>query len=347
MSTPVPSLFDKTEKIFRAAESKLRSDASAQAESLFRWTLGHIVLGRRPEGAEDWLASQLAAFTFSQNRKADARRWSHLLATAAALGHPVAEQAQAGCRWLGTTGDATEYALAQYGLALCSAGDCRDRSDQWFAKLLPAAHDAEVAHFAFELLFVFRALDEKQAVRDAVLTDVVARIFADSLWFTQPYSAAAHVCAFTRAGSNGQNRLGSLFDRLSSIDARNLDASGRPKITFSPVQIAVQAETIVAMVTAQGEGAIDPGIHDLGAFASALPQWLATTVQSKEFKRHTVSKGGQRIVVKCVLERKGGIELSEQASAEIAFRLQLAVAIANRSLSPLEFEARLAVETHG
>lgn len=226
MSTPVPTLFEKTSSLFRAAESHLRANAPDQAESLFRWTLGQIVLGGSPEGAKDWLAAQLSTFELSGNRKADARRWAHLLATAAALGHGVAQQAEAGCRWLGATGDA-DYALAQYGLALCGAGACTDRSSEWYAKLLTIPHEPDVAHFAYELLFVFRALEDKGRVRETTLIDVAARTFADSLWFTQPYSAAAHVCVLAQAGANDRNWFEALFDRLSTMEARTLSCSGR------------------------------------------------------------------------------------------------------------------------
>jgi len=354
MSAPIHSLFEKTARLFGAAETQLRADAIGQAEPLFRWTLGHILLGRQPEGAEDWLAAQLAGFAFTDNRKADVRRWTHLLATAAALGHSVTAQALAGCRWLGATGESPEYALAQYGLALCGAGACTDRSAEWFAKLLAIPHDPEVAHIAFDLLFVCRALDNRCAAREATVTDIVARTFAESLWFTQPYSAAAHVCAWARSAPDQPTPAAPLFDRLAAIDARNLDASRRPTIAFSPVELAVRPEsdsaeraTILATVTAQGEGVIDPGLHELRAFASELPEWLAQTVQDADFTRRTASGGRQRVVVACVLKRSRSVELSEAASADIALRLDLAIAIANRRWSPLAFEARFVSETPG
>jgi hypothetical protein len=346
MSAHTHSLFERTEEIFRASEVRLHSDAPTQAESLFRWTLGHIVLGTRPSEAEQWLSDQLAAFAFSGNRKADARRWTHLLATAVAFGHSIVDQAHHGCRWLGSEDNSPEYALAQYGLALCSAGECPDRSRDWVLKLLRIPHDPEVGHFGFELLFVARALEREAIVRESTMVDVVSRTFADSLWFSQPYSAAAHVCVLASDGSSDQIPIKNLFDRLRSIDTRGLDAAGEPRITFSPVRVSaplehqsVDFETIQVTITARGEGTIDPGIHEIRPFSSGLPEILANSVGARQSGNPSEQVGRKIARVQCVLKRPETIELGDQATKEIECRVDLAVAIANERLRPIEFQA--------
>jgi hypothetical protein len=351
MSAHTHSLFERTEEIFRASEVRLRSDAPTQPESLFRWTLGHIVLGSRPSEAEQWLSDQLAAFAFSGNRKADARRWTHLLATAVAFGHSIVDQAHHGCRWLGSEDNSPEYALAQYGLALCSAGKCPDRSRDWVSKLLPIPHDPEVGHFGFELLFLARALEQEAIVRESTMVDVVTRTFADSLWFSQPYSAAAHVCVLASDASPDQIPIKNLFDRLRSIDTRSLDAAGEPRITFSPVRVSaplehqsVDIETIQVTITAQGKGTIDPGIHEIRQFSSGLPEILANNVRTRQSGHSSERVARRTVLVKCVLKRPETIEFCDQATREIGCRIDLAVAIANERLRPVEFEAAFVSE---
>ncbi|HVF43558.1 MAG TPA: hypothetical protein VM936_11130 [Pyrinomonadaceae bacterium] len=255
--------------------------------------------------------------------------------------------------------DAANYQVVESALALSAlAGDGR-AVKRWYEAGV-ALPQASKTSWTFELLFLstLKSPDDEALASAA---NAVARSAHDVLWAAPYYSAAPHVCLLASlARGRGQTADGLLRGRAGALDEVVFGAGGKPRLSFSDPAFRFErprghAAVLEVEVTADGDGAFDPGAYDLAAVTRGLPQTIQAASDKVERMRGA-KRDEHRSLFESALYRKTGtchvsillgpkVALTEQGRRLWLEKVRVGWEVAGGQLDKLKGQLRAEVKT--